>query len=52
MNKIIDEAFSKTEGKHVTILKQGIKDADFHYMLTKNTNKIESINLCKYIINI
>ena len=48
MNQLIDDAFIKNEGKYVLLYSQGIDDADFKYLLGKETNKIENLNLGTY----
>ena len=47
MEKNIDSAFSE-DGSRIDLDNKGIKDADFVYLLSKETKKVETLNLCTY----
>ena len=47
MENIINSAFSKG-GEVVDLDSKGIKDADFIYLLSKETKKVDYLNLCTY----
>ena len=45
MEKIIDSAFN---GSEIVLDYKGIQDADFIYLLSKETKKVEYLNLRTY----
>jgi len=48
MKDIIDFVFEKIEAFKINLEAKQIEDNDFKYLLTKETNKIEVLNLCNY----
>ena len=47
MKQIIDSAFNK-DGKKIILYNEGIQDADFIYLLSKETNKVDRLGLRTY----
>ena len=48
MKDIIDFVFEKIKAFKINLEAKQIEDNDFKYLLTKETNKIEVLNLCNY----
>ena len=47
MENTINSSFIN-DGKEVNLRKKGIQDADFVYLLSKETKKVDILNLCTY----